>query len=546
MANLLTRSGVKVRIVDKKDGPTEETRAVVVHAKTLELLDRLDLADKAVENGEPLLNAQLLSRGKRFGKLAFLNNEEERNTPYPFGLIYGQDQTEHLLIQSFAEAGGRVEWNTELLSLEQTPGSARARVRASDGSEETIEAQWIVGADGSHSSVRHALSLGFAGQTYMMTLFVADLEMEWDLGPHRGGMDLEWHGFFFFVPMRGEGRFRLFGTLPPDLTDRDTLILDDVRRVLDTQSGLHVNILKANWISVYRTHQRMSERFRVGRVFLAGDAAHIHSPAGGQGMNTGIGDAYNLAWKLALIVKGQAHETLLDSYEAERIPFARAILRGSDWGFQVQAATNPILRWLKLYVLPQLFRLVSWLPSFKRRVFWLFSQLWTSYRSSPAVTQSVSDKQGPRAGDRAPYGFFEAGPDAGKSTFTILRGMDHHLFLFAGSKPDTAFSDLRGLEEQLRSLLATYEVPVHLHTVSVANLSLHKLYGVEEPGLFLVRPDGHLAYRGRAQDLDGLKSYLDKWFQQRERQTQHEPITLADDRVSEPLVAVDRTLGDQQ
>ncbi|GCE07476.1 FAD-dependent monooxygenase [Dictyobacter aurantiacus] len=515
MANLLQRGGVRVRIVDKKDGPTVESRALVVHARTLELLDRLGLAGKAVADGEPLTNAYALSQGKRFGRLAFVSDESVKSTPYPFGLIYGQDQMEHLLIQSLAEAGGRVEWNTELLGLEQTLDGVRVCVRAGDGNEETIEARWIIGADGAHSPVRHALSLGFAGRTYTMTLFIADLEMEWDLGPHQGGMDLEHSGFFFFVPMHGTGRFRLFGTLPPDLAARETLSVDDVRRVLDTRTHLQVNILKANWISVYRTHQRIARHFRVGRVFLVGDAAHIHSPAGGQGMNTGIGDAYNLAWKLALVVKGQSSEALLDSYDAERIPFARAILRGSDWAFQLMTATNPILRAIKLYVLPKAFRAVSWTPLFKRRVFWLLSQLWTSYRGSPAVAQLEASKHGPQAGDRAPYGFFEDGPEAGKSIFALFKNMDHHLFLFAGSRSE----DIPGeIEEQLQTLLATYKVPIHLHRVSAANRSLHQLYGVDEPTLVLVRPDGHIAYRGRAQDLDGFRTYLDQWFKRRESQ----------------------------
>lgn len=168
-------------------------------------------------------------------------------------------------------------------------------------------------------------------------------------------MELVRGGFFLFIPMRGEGRYRLFGALPPDLATRNSLTLDEVRSVLDAQSKEHITLRSMRWNSVYRTHHRIAERFRVGRVFLVGDAAHIHSPAGGQGMNTGIGDAFNLGWKLALVVKGGAHETLLDSYEAERIPFARSILRGSDLGFHIQASTNPVLQWLKVYAIPPAF-----------------------------------------------------------------------------------------------------------------------------------------------------------------------------------------------
>ncbi len=512
IACLLTRHGVNVRIVDKKVGLSEESRAIVVHAKTLELLDKLGLADQALAEGERLQSLQLLSEGKRAGTLTFLNNPGSKSTPYPFGLIYGQDQTEHLLLKHLVEVGGQVEWNTEVLSLEQRPDSVRVRVRVRDGGEESIEARWVVGADGAHSPVRHFLSLGFQGETYEQALFIADIDMEWGLEPRRGSMELARRGFFLFIPMRGKGRYRLFGALPPDLVARNSLTLDEVRRVLDTQSKEHITLLKMRWNSVYRTHHRIAERFRVGRVFLVGDAAHIHSPAGGQGMNTGIGDAFNLGWKLALVVKGDAHETLLDSYEAERIPFARSILRGSDLGFHIQASTNPVLQWLKVYVIPPLFRLLSPLPPAQRRFFWLLSQLWTSYRTSPAVVESGPVKQGPRAGERAPYGFFEVGPDAGQSIFTLLRDLDHHLFLFAGSKPGSTLTDLRVLEEHVRSLLDAYTVPIHLHLVSGENPSLHRLYGVYEPGVFLIRPDGHIAYRGRAEDEADLKSYLDGLF----------------------------------
>lgn len=550
LANLLIRSGVSVRILDKKAGLATETRAIVVHAKILELLDKLDLADKVIGEGEHLAGIQILAQGKRAGTIPFVNGEGNRRTPYPYGLIYGQDQTEHLLLGSLVETGNQVEWETELLHLEQAPDSVQAQVCSVDGSEETIEARWVIGADSSHSPVRHALSLGFTGQTYRQSLFVADLDMEWGLESRQGSIDLTSEGFFLFIPMLGANQFRLFGTLPRELVDKNTMTVDDVRRTLAAQSRVHVNILKAHWISVYHTHQRMTEHFRVGHVFLAGDAAHIHSPAGGQGMNTGLGDAYNLAWKLALVIKGQAHETLLDSYEAERLPFARAILRGSDLGFQLQTGTNLFSRWIKLFVFPQLIRfLTPLLPGLGRNIFWLFSQLWTNYRSSPAVMESEpkSGKKGLRAGDRAPYGFFETGPDAGKSIFSILKGLDHHLLLFAGNKLDPTLANTGELVGPLRSLLDTYAVPIHLHSVSAENPGLHKMYETSEPSLFLIRPDGNIAYHGRANDLGSFKSYLDKLFSQREGQarimTQGNAPFVTDEHAPSSLVATDSTLN---
>lgn len=513
IANLLARSGVGLRILDKKAGPTKESRALVVHAKILELLDKLGLADQAIEEGRRMGTVELLNEGKRAGKISFLDDHTDDRTPYPFILIYEQSQSERLLTHGLTEVGSRVEWGTEMLSLAQTPDGVQVTVRRPDGSEETIEAGWVVGADGAHSPVRRTLSLGFAGETYKQTLFLADVDMEGALEARQVSMDLTRTGFNAFFPLPGgDRRFRIVGDLPTELADRDAITLDELQRVLDSQSRLHVNILRARWISVYRTHHRITEQFRVGRVFLVGDAAHIHSPAGGQGMNTGIGDAYNLAWKLALVVKGHAREELLDSYEAERMPFARAILHSSDQGFHVQSTTNPVGQRLKIFLVPLLFRLLSLLSPLRRRAFWLLSQLWTSYRNSPAVAESGPVKKGPRAGDRTPYGFFEDGPDIGKSIFTTLKGVDHHLLLFAGKTTDSPLADTHQVEEHLHALLDAYSVPIHLHLISARNRSLHKRYGADVLSLFLVRPDGHIAYRSQADDLDSLRAYLNKQF----------------------------------
>jgi hypothetical protein len=237
-------------------------------------------------------------------------------------------------------------------------------------------------------------------------------------------------------------------------------------------------------------------------------------------MNTGIGDAYNLGWKLALVAKGLARESLLDSYEAERMPFARSILNGTDRGFSLQVTTDTAAQRLKIFFTPLLFRIVSTTPPIRRRVFWLISQLWTSYRDSPAVAQSGPAGKGPQACDRAPYGFFATGQDAGRSIFDKLRGLDHHLLLFEGGRSDATLPDLAQTREDLQALIGAYEAPIRLHVVAPGNRSLHGRYGVDSPTSILVRPDGHVAYRGPADDPDALGSYLDGLFVERRRRTE--------------------------
>ena len=517
MANVLDRQGVSFRIIDVKGGPVEETRALVVHAKTLELLDRLGLAERAVERGQRMGVVQVFGEGKPAGKISFLDDGADDRTPYPFALVLEQDRTERLLIDGLEATGGRVEWDTELVSLTSTPDGARATVRRPDGSTETIEAGWVVGADGASSPVRHSLGLGFEGDTYEQALFLADMEMEWDHGSRQVSIDMTRGGFYGFFPMPGENRFRLVGNVPEELEGKEKITAEDVQRVLDRRSGLKTRITKVRWSSVYRTHRRMTERFRVGRVFLVGDAAHIHSPAGGQGMNTGIGDAYNLGWKLALVAKGLAHESLLDSYEAERMLFARSILNGTDRGFSLQVTTDTAVQRLKILLTPLLFRIVSKIPPIRKRVFWIISQLWTEYRDSLAVAGSAG--KDPQAGDRAPYGFFETG--SSESIFDTLRGQDHHLLLFEGQGRGSMPRDLQDTEEGLRALIGSYEMPIAMNTVRTANRTLHERYGADLPTLFLVRPDGHIAYRGPADDPGALGSYLDGLFLGRGRRTDH-------------------------
>jgi 2-polyprenyl-6-methoxyphenol hydroxylase-like FAD-dependent oxidoreductase len=510
MANVLARSGADFRIIDKTSGPVEESRALVVQAKTLELFDKLGLADPAIEEGQKIGAAEMLKEGKYVGKLSFFEDDREHLNPYPFALIYEQYRTERLLVRGLEEVGGRIEWETELLSLTHTPDGATAAVRRSDGTEETIEAGRVVGADGASSTVRHSLGLGFEGDTYEESLFLADVEMEWEFGPHKLYLDLAREGFYAFFPMPGEKCYRLVGSVPDELDGKEEITLEDVQDLLDRHSGVQTRITAAHWTSVYKIHRRMAENFRVGRAFLVGDAAHVHSPAGGQGMNTGIGDAFNLAWKLALVAKGQAKPELLDSYEAERMPFARAILNGSDRGFALQVTSNPLAKGPKLFVAPLLFRLVSAVPPLRRWAFYFISQLWTSYLDSPAVGHSGPKRKGPKAGERAPYGFFESGAGSGSSIFELLKGPDHHLLIFEGRKPDPA--GLETTRKEIESLLDRYTVPVHIHLVPAANRQLHERYGVNEPSLFLVRPDGHVAYRCDSAGIVELRMYLDSLF----------------------------------
>ena len=311
LALWLTRLGVKVRIVDKTAGPGTTSRALAVQARTLELYRQLDLTEAVVAQGHHVPAVNLWVKGEAAARLAF-ESVGAGLTPYPFLHIFPQDQHEQLLIERLQALGVAIERQTELVGFTDENDRIAARLRGPDGQEVDCAAAYIAGCDGARSIVRETVGSGFPGGTYRQIFYVADVEAG---GPALNGelhIDLDEADFLAVFPLAGQGRARLIGTVRDERADRaDTLAFEDVSDRAITH--LKVDVRKVNWFSTYHVHHRVAEHFRKGRAFLLGDAAHIHSPAGGQGMNTGIGDAINLAWKLAAVVSGRAGDNLLDS-----------------------------------------------------------------------------------------------------------------------------------------------------------------------------------------------------------------------------------------
>ena len=318
LALWLTKLGVAVRIIDKTAEAGTTSRAVAVQARTLELYRQVGLADAVVEAGVKVPGVNLWTRGARAARVS-LRNIGEGLSPFPYALTYPQDAHERLLIERLDALGVKVERRTELVRFEQRPESVRAVLKRPDGSEEVCEAAYLAGCDGARSTVRETLRTGFPGGTYSGLFYVADVNAA---GPAADGeihVDFEEADFLAAFPLKGAGRLRLVGPIQPDPNREPTF--DDVGgRAIQ---NLKLTVAKVNWFSTYHVHHRVAAKFREGRAFLLGDAAHVHSPVGGQGMNTGIGDAVNLAWKLAAVLNGGARDGLLDSYERERIGFAR-------------------------------------------------------------------------------------------------------------------------------------------------------------------------------------------------------------------------------
>jgi 2-polyprenyl-6-methoxyphenol hydroxylase-like FAD-dependent oxidoreductase len=522
LAALLAEHGVDFQILDGKSGPVDQSRAALMHVRTLELLDRLGLADAAVARGVKTTTVEIYEQGKRAASFPLAGNGAQAATPYPFALGLPQHETEQLLIDHLAGHGRAVTWRTTLIGLTVTPTQSTAAVRRSDGTNDTISARWVVGADGARSPVRHALGIDFSGGTYSQTGLLADVELELPAEDYLPTDTLRLNltsGGFVGIFGLGKGRHRLFGAVPPGFTapSNDSEISHeayadvasaDIQQWLDDYFAVDARIRSTRWTALFRIHSRIADHFRSGRAFLVGDSAHIHSPAGGQGMNLAIGDAFNLGWKLALVANGEAHEQLLDSYEAERYPVAKTVLRGSDRGFALETASHPVARWARVNIATRLIGPLTRLSAVRSAIFALFSQTWIGYPRSPAVAHEHIRRGGPRPGERAPFDHFKA-THQGASVFDVCGGVRHHLLLFEGPTPDPHSSSRRHL---LESLLAQYAVEITIHDVPAAEPTLHARYGARAPRVWLIRPDGHLAYSGAPGDIDGLRAYLDRIY----------------------------------
>ena len=481
LALWLTKLGVNVRVLDKTAEPGTTSRALAVQARTLELYRQLNLADAVVERGHKVPAVNLWVKGEPAARLPFERIGSDL-TPYPFLHIFPQDQHERLLIERLEALGVSVERRTELVSF--TDGGERviARLRGPEGQEETCEASYIAGCDGARSIVRETIGTGFRGGTYRQLFYVADVEAA---GPALDGelhVDLDEADFLAVFPLAGKGRARLIGTVRDERADHaNTLKFEDVSDRAIT--NLKVNVQKVNWFSTYHVHHRVTEHFRKGRAFLLGDAAHIHSPAGGQGMNTGIGDAINLAWKLATVLAGHAPDKLLDSYEAERIGFARRLVATTDRVFSFATAEGRIADILRTRVAPVLFPKVIAFEAVREYIFRTVSQITLNYRGCPLSAGSAGHVHG---GDRLPWV-----PIDGTNNFESLAAITWQVHVYGSA----------GAE--LVTWCASHDVPLHVFDWR----SEHDAAGLARDAAYLLRPDTYVALA----DASGAPATLDRY-----------------------------------
>jgi 2-polyprenyl-6-methoxyphenol hydroxylase-like FAD-dependent oxidoreductase len=484
LANQLGRRGIRVTIIDRHSGPAQQTRAMAVHARTLEIYAKLGIADRALELGQRGNASNMWSQGKLQARIPF-GDMGHGLSAFPYVLMLGQDDNERILGDHLRLWNIPIRWNTELVALTQAPTHVSATVKQPDGSTTTITAAYVAGCDGARSAVREMNGIAFPGAPYEQVFFVADTEVTGSMVPGDVNVYLWRNGFHLYFPMRGTDRWRVIGILPKDLQGKQELTFEDVIPSLRREGG-DLSFRSCSWLSTYRIHHRCTERFRNGRCFLLGDAAHIHSPMGGQGMNTGLQDAYNLAWKLALVISERADPALLDSYEAERGPVAHRLLETTDRAFRLLVSDSWLAGIFRTRIVTTIAALAMTRQRARRLAFMTLSQIGISYRQSP-LSQSLDGRgrRGPRAGDRFPWlrlRFRQDGPR--EDLFQRLDDTRFNVLVIGQPLPST---------ERLSSddLLQVHVIPSDPE--NERELARASITG---PACYLLRPDGHIALVG--------------------------------------------------
>lgn len=572
----LARAHVPVRLIDKASQPNPHSRAIGIQARTLELLEQHRLVEPFLALGHRARAANLYSNGQRLARLDF----DPLQTRYPYVLFLDQSITERLLTAHLVTLGVLVERGVELTELAQGPDGLSATLQRADGSSETMHPSYLIAADGAHSAIRRRLGMSFAGKTFEQTFLLADLHADTDWSDDEFHIFASGEGLAGLFPMGGQ-RYRLIADHPampvspesgaapvqPDSSGgRDSAgaangdasasstgsaaasvaspdqaqgasaapgfasspSLEECRLLAARRIHHPVRFEDLKWSARFHLNRRMVEQLRVDRVFLAGDSAHVHSPAGAQGMNTGIQEAFNLGWKLARVIRGGAPDRLLDSYHLERHPIERDVLRQTSFVTQLAEADHGPLKLLRERVMPALAALGPLRDAARLTI----SELAIQYRRSPLTLERVLDG-GPRAGERAPDALvhvvdgplgrapgigciFDLHDPAFFSLFLLLEpeSPDEAPLDPPASRHATRDTDLDRLSADIERLL-----PGAVRIWRVSDMegegapSLSESYGRTRPAFYLVRPDGYICARGRpASDVNGLLRHCEAWF----------------------------------
>jgi 2-polyprenyl-6-methoxyphenol hydroxylase-like FAD-dependent oxidoreductase len=493
LALRLARSGVRLRLIDATPEPGTTSRALVVHARTLEFYRQMGLADALLAEGLRFTAVNMWVRARRMAR-AVLGDMGKGMSPFPFMFVCPQDRHERFLIGHLRQAGVEVERPMALVDFTQDGGGVKARLKDASGAIQECEAAYLAGCDGARSTARDVLGARFPGGTYDRFFYVADVEATGPVMNDELHVALDDADFMAVFPLKGGHTARLIGTVRAEQESvRESLTWDDVGRRIAVRMGIDVQ--RVNWFSTYRVHHRVASAFQRGRAFLLGDAAHIHSPVGGQGMNTGIGDAVNLAWKLADVLRGRAPESLLETYAPERMAFARRLIATTDRAFTIATSPTSRARVVRTRIFPRLLPVAVRLPSVRRLMFRIVSQIAIHYRGQALSAGKVGAVEG---GDRLPWVELDGG--SGRTdNYAVLDGREWQAHVYG--------TPAAGIAEASAARGVAFHAFGWQDGMAKAGLTRNAVY--------LVRPDGYVALADDGASPAPLLAWADAHFGER-------------------------------
>lgn len=504
MACQLALRKIPFRIIDKREQHHGGSGALIIHARSLEIFNQMGIADKAISQGILAGKINVMFNGKKPLTLV-LNKMGNGQTKFPGLLLLEQAKTEQLLAEFLKAYGHSVERKSELTGFSQYDEGCTNIVKKSDGKNIIIKSKYLIAADGSHSFIRDQLKIPFSGKTYELSLFVFDGKAEIDLPPDEICFSFTERSSTGIFPLR-DGRWRVDGTIPGKLSSKEEIVFGDIEPDYAARNHLKIKLSEPEWFSVFHSHQQFAGAFKYKRYIMVGDAAHVFSPVGAQGMNTGMQDAYNLAWKLAMILKGYSNDSLLSSYQTERQALAKKMIRSTDHFYRMVTSNSKIDKKIRLHVAP--FLLKIFFPVIERQkklssyLFNAISEIGINYRKSPLSangTGRLSAFYNPRPGDRLPYILYNSG---GKEVNLqdMVNGALFHLLIFSRNSVPVEFLTYL---DQFAGWLTVHTVPLNQDT-----RPLFKKLGIGKTGCYLVRPDMYIGYKSNKLTIKKLEKYL--------------------------------------
>lgn len=508
-ANELNRHGLTCRIIEKKAHLSDKSKALGLHIRTLDLFADCGLLDAVLKQGLKVNGVTFKSHNRNLGKLDFTGIEANRH----FLIDLPQDKTERILYDALVQKAIQVEWNSELVELLQSENNVSATIKHPDGSEEIIKSRWLIACDGAHSTVRHHCNLEFIGAEYHQNWWLADLLIHWDQPQDQMVIYPSKYGPLACFPM-GDKRYRLVLTAPPD--DNRDPELSDIEAAFHERAKDDAVLSDPVWITKFYIHHRQIQTYRHGRIFFAGDAAHIHSPMGGQGLNTGLQDVYNLVWKLALVQKKQAKSWILDSYHLERYPVGHQVLKDTDKMTRMILLKNPLLIKIRNVFMSFLLSFAFVRHSLASKI----AELKISYAKSPIVSDLGHNHHLKAGTFLIDFNLTSLHDRSVQSLSEIVQGTKHHLFIFVGQAGHPE-SHLVETAKRIKSNFADL-IDVHLvvnQSIDVVNDNIwldeervQEVKKIERPTVVLLRPDKYIGYTQAPVVEDNLVAYLETMF----------------------------------